>query len=196
MIKSKDDLKYYLEADKVALKIPSSRKYPRLFFDEIWKFEILLRKAEYHKNSPGMVHRLFYFFFYFRFKRLGGKLLISMNLNNFGPGLSIAHYGGIVVHPAARIGKNCRIHEGVTIGATNGDDTAATIGDNCFVGTGAKIIGSISIADDVAIGAGAVVIKDVAEPHVTVGGVPAKIISTKGSGKNVIRATECVNRYE
>ena len=48
MIRTKKDLRYYLSADKIALGI--SRKYPRLIGDDIWKFEILLRKTEYWAN--------------------------------------------------------------------------------------------------------------------------------------------------
>ena len=103
----------------------------------------------------------------------------------FGPGLSIAHYGTIVVSTAARVGKNCRLHEGVNIGATNGSSRAPQIGDNVFIGTGAKIIGDITIADDVAIGANAVVVKSIQEQGITVGGVPAKKISVNNSHSNL-----------
>ena len=50
-----------------------------------------------------------------------------------GPGLSIAHYGTIVIG-YAKIGKNLRIQEDVNIGSTNGELNAATIGDNVFIG--------------------------------------------------------------
>ena len=103
----------------------------------------------------------------------------------FGPGLSIAHYGTIVVNDAARVGKNCRIHEGVNIGATNGSLRAPQIGDNVFIGTGAKIIGDLTIADDVAIGANAVVVKSITEKGVTYGGIPAKKISANNSHSNL-----------
>ena len=59
----------------------------------------------------------------------------------------------------AVIGDNCRIHQGVTIGSTGGSDASAKIGNNVFIGAGASIIGDIEIADDVSIGANAVVTK-------------------------------------
>ena len=102
------------------------------------------------------------------------KLGFSIPINVFGPGLSIAHYGTIVVNPTARIGKNCRIHEGVTIGATNGDTRSALIGDNVFIGSGAKVIGNICIAPDVAIAANAVVVTNIQEAGTTWGGYPQK----------------------
>ena len=119
-----------------------------------------------------------------RHHSLGVKLGLSIPLNVFGPGLCIVHPGTIVVASGATIGRNCRIHEGVTIGATNGQSKAATIGDNVFIASGAKIIGDIKICDDVAIGANAVVVKSVLEPC-TVGGIPAKVISKNTSILNL-----------
>ena len=97
----------------------------------------------------------------FRFHRLSIKLGFSIPINVFGPGLAIVHYGTIVVANGAKIGANCRIHEGVTIGATNGSSKAAIIGDNVFIGSGAKIIGEVRISSNVAIAANAVVVRDV-----------------------------------
>lgn len=66
---------------------------------------------------------------------------------------------GIVVSPNAVIGKGCTIFHQVTIG--EGRDGAPTIGDNCFIGVGAKIIGKIKIGNNVRIGANCVVFEDV-----------------------------------
>ena len=66
---------------------------------------------------------------------------------------------GIVVSPNAVIGKNCTIFHQVTIG--EGRDGAPTIGDNCFIGVGAKIIGKIKVGNNVRIGANCVVFEDV-----------------------------------
>lgn len=88
----------------------------------------------------------------------------------FDKGLSIAHYGYIVVHPNARIGENCRIQEAITIGAANGSSQSARIGNNCFLVSGAKIIDDITIVDDVAIGANSVVVKNILKPVTTWGG--------------------------
>lgn len=122
----------------------------------------------------------------FRFHRLSIKLGFSIPINVFGPGLAIVHYGTIVVSNGAKIGANCRIHEGVTIGATNGSSRAAIIGDNVFIGSGAKIIGEVRISSNVAIAANAVVVRDViCENGCTVGGVPAIIISRNNSSSNI-----------
>ena len=93
------------------------------------------------------------------------------------------NHGKCVVSQSAKIGRDCVILSDVTIGGTGGmrDDGAATIGERVFISSGASIIGKIRIADDVVIGANAVVVKDILEPGITVGGVPAKKISDKGS---------------
>ncbi len=187
MIKSKEDLKYYLKCDKKALRVSDKKKFP-MPFDSIWRYEIILRKCEYHKN---LNHKLCYFYYKYKLNRLSEKLTLKFEPNVFGPGLSIAHFGTIIINPNATVGDNCRIHEGVTIGATNGQASAPKIGNNCFIGSGAKIIGDIEIGNNVAIGAGAVVVNNVGD-NVTIGGVPAKIISNNDSSSNIIKATEMV----
>ena len=185
MITSRKELNYYLSQDALALRC--KRKRPKLFGDLIWKFQRFLRKTEYFKYM--YQKRKYYVFPYFWYKLLlhkySVKLGFSIPLNVFGPGLSIAHYGTIVVNDAAKVGKNCRLQEGVNIGATNGSARAPQIGDNVFIGTGAKIIGDITVADDVAIGANAVVVKSITEKGVTYGGIPAKKISSNNSHSNL-----------
>lgn len=69
---------------------------------------------------------------------------------------------GIIISHNAVIGKNCCIYHQVTIGEANENiDGAPIIGDNCFIGAGAKIIGNIKIGNNVKIGANCVVTKDV-----------------------------------
>ncbi len=99
-----------------------------------------------------------------------------------GPGLLIGHFGGILVSNAAKIGRNCNLGHQVTIGVANRGQRAGvpTLGDNVYIGPGAKIFGAITIGNNVAIGANAVVTHDVPD-NAVVAGIPAKIISMKGS---------------
>lgn len=181
MITSKKDYLFYLEADRIALDI--TKKKPSFFGDEIWKFERLLRKVEYYHNCKNVFPWNFYLLY------LEGRLHyysiflgFSIETNTFGPGLSIAHIGTIVVSPRARIGKNCRIHSCVNIGTQAGDaERVPVIGNNVYIGPGVKIFGDIVIADDIAIGANAVVNKSFLEPGISIAGIPAKKISDKGS---------------
>lgn len=185
MIDSRQKYREYIEQDRLALGRQQDAG-PRLFADEIWKFEILLRKVEYDLNCRrGAVGKLIGKWHKMRFHRLSVRLGFTIPPNVFGPGLSIPHYGTIVVHGNVRAGKNCRLQEGVTIGATGGSHEAAVIGDNCYFGSGAKVIGAVRIANDVAVGANAVVTKDIAERGTTWAGVPARKISDRDSHSNL-----------
>ena len=99
-----------------------------------------------------------------------------------GPGLFIGHFGGIAVNNEARIGRNCDLSHGVTIGVINRGKRKGCprIGDSVYIGPGAKILGNIHVGSNVAIGANAVVIDDVAD-GMAVAGVPARVVSTLGS---------------
>ena len=188
MIDSRQKYREYIRQDQLALGRKQDAR-PRLFGDEIWKFEILLRKVEYDLNCRrGVMGKLVGKWHKMRSHRLSVRLGFTIPPNVFGPGLSIPHYGTIVVHGNVRAGKNCRLQEGVTIGATNGSHEAAVIGDNCYFGSGAKVIGAVRIADDVAVGANAVVTKDIAESGVTWAGAPAGKISDRDSRSNLCSA--------
>lgn len=99
-----------------------------------------------------------------------------------GTGFYIGHFGGIIVNSEAKIGKNCNISHGVTIGLANRGTNkgVATIGENVYIGPGAKIVGAVKIGDNVAIGSNCVVTKDIPNNAVVVG-VPGKVISFNGS---------------
>jgi serine O-acetyltransferase len=94
----------------------------------------------------------------------------------FGGGLLLPHPNGIVIHPASQIGVNCTIYQQVTLGGRDDNHGAPVIGANVLIGTGAKILGSVTVGDGARIGANAVVLADV-PPRATAVGVPAKIIS-------------------
>lgn len=190
MITNKKDYLSYLEQDKKALGI--EKKYSSLIGDEVWKFQRRLRKTEFFKNTSNgnIIKKLFYIFSMIRFHRLRVKYGFSIPLNVFGPGLSIAHFGSIVVNGNAKVGENCRIQDSVTIGETNGESDAPVIRNNVFIGSGARIIGKVNIASDIAIGANAVVVKDFNKSGITIGGVPAKKISDNNSHSNLNKCLE------
>jgi serine O-acetyltransferase len=92
-----------------------------------------------------------------------------------GEGTVFPHNGlGVVIHPHAVIGKNCRILQNVTIGGRNGDPVVPVLGDRVLVGAGAIILGPVRIGDNAKIGAGAVVVHSVPANAVVVGN-PARI---------------------
>jgi serine O-acetyltransferase len=96
-----------------------------------------------------------------------------------GDGVYFPHTVGTVIG-AQRIGRNAVIYHGVTFGAKEIDldyaeNKRPIVGDNVIIGSGAKVLGGISIGDNVVIGANAVVLESV-PAGVVVGGVPAKIL--------------------
>ena len=95
-----------------------------------------------------------------------------------GRRLCIEHFGGIVVHGGARIGDDCLLRHGVTIGNRHRDrlGEVPTLGNGVDVGAGAKILGKVTIGDGAAIGANAVVLHDV-PPGCTAVGVPARVLN-------------------
>lgn len=186
MITNKKELLYYLEQDRIALKrekLTYSRRIAQLLLpDVIWRFERLLRYTEYYNNKvytskfAKVWGTLFKDVYKYRLRKMSMKLGFSIPCNSFGPGLSIAHYGTIIVNPKAKIGANCRLHACVNIGASAGKKEAPIIGDNCYIGPGAILFGDIHIASNVTIAANATVNRSCEEEHVVLAGTPAKIV--------------------
>lgn len=94
-----------------------------------------------------------------------------------GKGLRLEHGGkGVIIHPSAKIGDHARIYHQVTIGLNKGK--VPLIGNNVYIGAGAKILGGLVIGNDVKIGANAVVTKNVPD-YCTAVGIPARVIQEK-----------------
>lgn len=104
--------------------------------------------------------------------RTGAELYYSTDI---GPGLNVQHGVGVVIGPRNRIGKNFMIHQGVTIGQqrTWSPEEKVLIGDDVILFAGAKVVGNVNIADNVWVGANAVVVRDLAANGVYAG-VPAR----------------------
>lgn len=92
---------------------------------------------------------------------------------DFGPGFVLIHSQGVVINGNVRGGSEVHVEHQVTIGAEKNE--TPVLGNGLFIGAGAKILGGITIGDGVRVGANAVVVKDV-PAHVTVGGIPARIL--------------------
>lgn len=176
MITSRKELKTYCDMDSTALGCAKSSAIRRLC-SPVWRFERALRHYEYYYNTRKCLPLLLFWKGVHR--HLSMKLGFIIPPNTFGGGLKINHYGLIVVNPDARIGEWCDIHQGVNIGS--GYDGVPTIGNNVWIGPGVKVFGKITIADECAIGANAVVNSSFSEPRVTIAGVPAKVVSKKGN---------------
>jgi serine O-acetyltransferase len=149
-----------------------------------YKYSMVMRWCSYLKTKDSkLVYVLFYVPSYFLLTRYSHKYGICIPCDmKIGPGLYIAHLNGIVASNKSVMGKNCHISTGVVIGGKNRGRYAGypKIGDNVYIGAGAKVIGGIKIGNNVAIGANCVVTKDVPDNAVVVG-IPGRVISYEGS---------------
>jgi serine O-acetyltransferase len=94
----------------------------------------------------------------------------------FGPGFVLVHSTGVVINGMVRGGSGIHIEHQVTIGAER--RRTPVLGNDVFIGAGAKIIGAVTIGDGARVGANAVVLHDVPAHHTAVG-IPARIIAPK-----------------
>lgn len=136
----------------------------------------------YHVNVPVVRQILWFIYrimlFFFHYVLSGGELHAECHV---GGGLRLPHgLNGIIIHKKAELGNNVTMFPQVTIGANEPDfvNDVPKIGNNVFIGAGAKIFGSIFVGDNSRIGANAVVFFDV-PPNATVVGNPARIINIK-----------------
>lgn len=109
-----------------------------------------------------------------------------------GPGLAILHFGGVVITRDCTIGANCLLYHNVSI-VTMRNQRGATIGNHFYAGTGATILGTISIEDNVAVGAGAVLTKSVPKDAI-VAGVPAQILRFREPAEDLSENRTLPNR--
>ena len=98
-----------------------------------------------------------------------------------GRGVFIDHGMGVVVGETAVIGNNCLLYQGVTLGGTGKahGKRHPTLEDNVVVGAGAKVLGAITVGSNTRIGAGSVLLRDVASDS-TVVGIPGRVIHQSG----------------
>ena len=98
-----------------------------------------------------------------------------------GPGVFIDHGMGVVIGETAEVGENVTLYQGVTLGGTSlrREKRHPTLERNVVVGTGAAVIGAITLGEGTRVGAGSVVVKDV-PPNSVVVGVPGRVIYRDG----------------
>ena len=150
-------------------------------FSPGYKYTLWMRLCAYlHAHKILKIFFLFAWLIYYHYQ-IKFSIAISYQ-EKIGTGLYIGHHGGIVTNAEAPIGANCNLSHGVTIGVTRRGEYKGipVIGNNVYIGPGAKIIGKVRIGDHAAIGANAVVNKDLPDYGVVVG-VPGRVISLDGS---------------
>jgi serine O-acetyltransferase len=161
-------------------------------FPGIWVV-ILFRLLHHLVNRvrPRLLGKLLAVPVYIAYRILG--VLIGIQLDHsshIGPGIFINHFGGIIIAPV-RIGENCDIFHGVTLGHSTrrhaGELSAAdtpTLGNRVWIGPGAVVAGPVVIGDDASVAANSLVTRDV-PPRGLAMGVPAQVVSAKGSFSQV-----------
>lgn len=140
-----------------------------LNFCELMTFYVMTRNIFYARVA-------FHHRYYAKFLGMFASPLPLLDISStaeIGGGLIVQHGYGTIIAPR-KIGKNCWVNQGVTIGYTN-DNDCPTLGDNITVYAGAKILGNVRVGNNVIVAANAVVVKNV-EDNCIVGGVPAKVI--------------------
>ena len=166
MIKTKEDLKYYLTEDlkRYGGKNPCLLDY--ILHKEWvvwWKYQILLRKFEFFENNKdnGIIYKLIWLYYYYRHRK---KIYNTKSLifpHTIGPGLKIYHLGQVMISRSAKIGKNFTCRPGCVIGDIEGVDGAAIIGDNVEFSLGVKVFGPVKIGRGALINANSVLMNNI-----------------------------------
>ena len=147
-------------------------------FNRGFNFSVWLRLA----SANNLIGTLAYPIFYYKKRKYG----IDIHCNTqIGYGLYIGHGGPVVVNPTTIIGNNVNLSQFTTIGA-NGGRQAAIIGDNVYIGPNVCLINAVRIGNNVTIGAGSVVTKDIPDNATAVGNY-AKVIHYDHAGSAVNR---------
>ncbi len=147
------------------------------------KYMILFRKAQGKKG-----HRILYQYYKWRLFVMSRKTLIQIPPEvTIGRGFYIGHTGPVIINPRVKIGQNCNIATGVTIGQENRGVRKGTpvIGNKVWIGTNAVIVGNIRIGNDVLIAPNAYVNTDIPDHSIVIGN-PAKIIPKENAVQGYI----------
>ena len=180
MIRTRTDLHEYIKEDNQWYREKKlKRKVLNVLtcqpYYDIKRYLIYLRKYEYHyNNAKGNRYHTYMGFYYERKKnRLGRLLGIEIGPNCFGKGLSMWHYGTIIVNPEVRAGNYCTLHGNNCLGNNGKSKGTPIIGNYVDIGFGATIIGNISVANNTVIGANSVVNRTITEEDGVYVGSPA-----------------------
>lgn len=145
----------------------------------IMKYVLKLRISEYYfnkfKNTNSIVRVVYLLIFsFFRLSKnmLGNKLNIDIRENSLGT-RTVIYHPNVIINGHATIGNNCKFHGNNCVGNSGKTGETPIIGNNVDIGYGSSIIGDVVIADNVIIGAGAVVNKSIVSSGTYVG-IPAR----------------------
>ena len=166
----KEDQTNYMKAGRSKFLMDKRLRRPNYL---IFAYIREMRYLEAYKKLGGVASVLGIAWHSYKYNKLGYKLGFQIPPFTCGKGLTLYHYGFVVVNDKAKLGNYCRLYPGVIIGsAATG---YPTIGNNVYIGASAKVIGGVKIGNNVIIAPNCVVTKDVPDNSI-VAGVPGKVI--------------------
>ena len=154
-----------------------NREKPTRFWDPSRKLLLTIRRYQYWHNKRGILPVLFCKLAVLRYRFwsvvTGSEIDLSVQI---GGGLLLPHPNGVVIHPNAKIGVNCLIHQQVTIGTEgDGGEGVPMVEGHVKIYSGAKILGPIHIGTRATIGANTVVLVDVPDEATVIGAMARRI---------------------
>jgi serine O-acetyltransferase len=178
------EYKYLVLSDlyRITGRIKLSILIRNILFGESFKYIFWMRTSCFTRETTWLKYSIYpialLFLQHYTYK-FGIQISTSVAI---GSGFYIGHFGCIFVYPLCKIGKNCNLSQGVTLGKANRGKKQGfpVIGDNVYIGPGAKLVGAVKVGNNVAIGANCVVTRDVPDNAVVVG-IPGRVISFDGS---------------
>lgn len=180
MIRSKTDFYQYIKEDMRFFKNLSKKEQMicKITNDPVWcivKYIKRLRKEEYYFNCrKDRIGKLLVIWYLRRKNQIGNKIGFKIPRNTFEEGLTIYHHGEIIINEDVKVGKNAVLHGGNCIGNDGSSGSKVpVIGDNLDMGIGAKIIGDITLGNNIKVGANAVVTKSFDQECIVLTGIPA-----------------------
>lgn len=165
-------------------------KGPWLKEQSIWAIGVYRFGRRVRARQPGMWTRMLWRMYWLAQRVVETLTGISFLYTvEIGGGLRIWHFGNIFVHPQVRIGRNCTLRQGVTIGNRVEGGPVPVIGNDVDFGAYSQVLGGIRVGDGARIGAMAVVLMDVPEGATAVGN-PARVIECVGGSDSKRREAE------
>lgn len=183
MIHTKEDLQSYLTQDRNSVSF-FRRVLKKITFSDDYLIIVFMRELRYYEyylnKKRNILDIIPYYWHWINYRRLKKKSGLYIMPNVLGPGAYIVHPGFVRMNSYVHTGKNTTILPMVLFGKKNPDlvNSDVSVGDNVYISTGVTILGPVKIGNNVTIGAGAVVNKDIPD-NAVVGGVPAKILRYK-----------------
>lgn len=175
MISGKKELLFYLMADRMMNRgefKPSIKSRLSDFFvpDLLMRWMKSMRYTSYYSRLGGWWHKLIYYKWLVRYKRLSAKLGFSIGYDVFGYGLVIPHWGTIVVGGSNHVGNYAVLHTSTCI-----VDRASTIGSGLYLSTGAIISSHVELGDSITIGANSTLTNSFTQSGILAVGTPASV---------------------